>query len=574
MVLHVLSKNIQKIGRRSESNICPSLSGWEGRSQVLCSSDQSMYHCLLARDDFYLEACITAIYVEPGYFPRIAEGLDRLYKEPCPSDMYQPEGEMSNRFKKVKCTYMKAKCDGLGEEYCNHGNTTQDVECRCDYLKGYRAYRYFLQNPERKKCYTKKEEDGCMMFPCSNSSEELNPAYQCVPVCEYGYHRPPDKSNCIPNKTTSVKPDIATTVPNQRTTTAAPPVHTHPSLSPDYKTPQTSSKVENWKIAGIIVAVILTVVVVILVIYFLMEKYFRIHTNYGHFIQKAHNETVILEADVPHFPCFDIEFQWKLIRNEDDGDEESDLPENDRFQVNSEVRSRSSLTISSITVKDEAEYVCRANLKCWKRIADRYATKLIVKGGDFYHTPVPSPKLETKASAEIENISGTPLPGVGTTVIYRSGQTITGDATFNIYNIKNYGKNNSADDDDEDQEDKHNKKKKHKKPKRHRNSSSSSNEYVPLMDRKPQKHFSLKEEKEKMDILAKSKLQIRIDDVPGDGNCLYHAFLRNKNIHNLPDNPQELRRQLVKFLESNPDAPNGTSYKDFLCLPRDQIMVT
>ena len=82
---------------------------------------------------------------------------------------------MSNRFKKVKCTYMKAKCDGLGEEYCNHGNTTQDVECRCDYLKGYRAYRYFLENPERKKCYTKKEEDGCMMVPCSNSSEELNP---------------------------------------------------------------------------------------------------------------------------------------------------------------------------------------------------------------------------------------------------------------------------------------------------------------------------------------------------------------------------------------------------------------
>ena len=31
--------------------------------------------------------------------------------------------------------------------------------------------------------------------------------------------------------------------------------------------------------------------------------------------------------------------------------------------------------------------------------------------GDSYHTPVPSPKLETKASAEIENISGTPLPG-------------------------------------------------------------------------------------------------------------------------------------------------------------------
>ncbi|XP_078339460.1 uncharacterized protein LOC111108810 isoform X4 [Crassostrea virginica] len=87
--------------------------------------------------------------------------------------------------------------------------------------------------------------------------------------------------------------------------------------------------------------------------------------------------------------------------------------------------------------------------------------------------------------------------------------------------------------------------------------------------KKMDKLLQIRIEKENLDILAKSKLQIRIDDVPGDGNCLYHAFLRNKNIHNLPDNPQELRRQLVTFLESNPLTPDGTSYKDFLCLPRD-----
>ena len=109
---------------------------------------------------------------------------------------------------------------------------------------------------------------------------------------------------------------------------------------------------------------------------------FRIHPNYEHLIQKAHNETVTLEAYVPWFSCFDIEFKWKLIKNEDDiNNEEIDLPEHERFRVNSEVRSRSTLTISSITVQDEAEYVCRANLKCWRRIADRYATKLIVRGG-------------------------------------------------------------------------------------------------------------------------------------------------------------------------------------------------
>ena len=87
--------------------------------------------------------------------------------------------------------------------------------------------------------------------------------------------------------------------------------------------------------------------------------------------------------------------------------------------------------------------------------------------------------------------------------------------------------------------------------------------------KKMDKLLQIRIEKENLDILAKSKLKIRIDDVPGDGNCLYHAFLRNKNIHNLPDNPQELRRQLVTFLESNPQTPDGTSYKDFLCLPRD-----
>lgn len=72
-------------------------------------------------------------------------------------------------------------------------------------------------------------------------------------------------------------------------------------------------------------------------------------------------------------------------------------------------------------------------------------------------------------------------------------------------------------------------------------------------------------------LLKKSKyIDLRVEDVPQDGDCLYHSFIRNNNIHGLPDSPKKLRRQLVEYLESNPNAPDGMSYKDFLCLPLDQ----
>eukprot|EP00105_Crassostrea_gigas_P018787 XP_011436996.1 PREDICTED: uncharacterized protein LOC105335031 [Crassostrea gigas] len=87
-----------------------------------------------------------------------------------------------------------------------------------------------------------------------------------------------------------------------------------------------------------------------------------------------------------------------------------------------------------------------------------------------------------------------------------------------------------------------------------------------------QKAGNLDDELKKLDaLLMKSKyIELRVEDVPGDGDCLYHSFIRNNHIHGLPDGPKKLRRQLVEYLESNPNTPDGVSYKDFLCLPLDQ----
>lgn len=72
-------------------------------------------------------------------------------------------------------------------------------------------------------------------------------------------------------------------------------------------------------------------------------------------------------------------------------------------------------------------------------------------------------------------------------------------------------------------------------------------------------------------LLKKSKYNdLRVEDVPGDGDCLYHSFIRNNHIHGLPDGPKELRRRLVKYLESNLNTPDGVSYRDYLCLALDQ----
>lgn len=82
---------------------------------------------------------------------------------------------MSNKFKKVTCDYKKNKCVDLGESYCSSGSTTSDVQCKCDYLKGYRASEYLISNPKNQTCYVKMYKwDGCVMLGCENGME-LNP---------------------------------------------------------------------------------------------------------------------------------------------------------------------------------------------------------------------------------------------------------------------------------------------------------------------------------------------------------------------------------------------------------------
>lgn len=86
-----------------------------------------------------------------------------------------------------------------------------------------------------------------------------------------------------------------------------------------------------------------------------------------------------LKASISEFYCFDIQFQWSKKR---DGDEdERDLANGRHYRIESD-GSSSSLTIEHVESQDEGHYICLANLKCWRRIADKSETALIVIGGN------------------------------------------------------------------------------------------------------------------------------------------------------------------------------------------------
>ncbi|XP_048732974.2 uncharacterized protein LOC125649466 isoform X4 [Ostrea edulis] len=389
MIFPTIGQNrLEIVGRKSSTNICPSLPQWEVRSQQLCYYDEKLYHCLLTRSDHYLEVCTKPVDVQPGHYPRISEELDKLYSEQCPEDRYQPEGAQSNKFKKVTCDYMKAKCNGLGEDYCNHGNLTVDSQCKCDYLRGYIALEYLLDNPLNKSCYSKKDAGrGCIMYTCTDPDKELNPAYMCVKKCDPGFHRPPDQFDCIQNKSTSIPSSSPVPVTDNPATTRAKPVTTS-SPATSYP-PKEKHSVEEWQIAGIVTIIVIVIVIIVLFVYFLMEKYFKIHMRHSHVMQVEPSKDAVLTAEVPGFSLCKIEFNWTFIRKEDVNHEENDCEGNDHFCIQTEGCS-SKLTISKVAVQDEADYVCSANLKCWSRIADKSSTTVIVKGGEIY-TPVPTP---------------------------------------------------------------------------------------------------------------------------------------------------------------------------------------
>nr|XP_022302238.1 uncharacterized protein LOC111110148 isoform X1 [Crassostrea virginica] len=247
--------------------MCPALSVWEARSMTFCSDDPSMYHCLEDQAGELTEICIRPTYIERGHYPVVS--IDRKVLKPvkCPPTHFQPNGQMSNEYKKIKCSYMKSVCNDDGEENCSDGNNVEDRTCRCDYTMGYRASVYFVKNPLNKACFQPSAVDnGCIMFNCSEG-KELNPAYQCVVKCRPGFHRRKYEFVCKEdNSIQSTKSEITST-----TSAITPLVPKTPSITKDFPEKVlitandsyafTAAAVTSSVIGGVVLILLITVII-------------------------------------------------------------------------------------------------------------------------------------------------------------------------------------------------------------------------------------------------------------------------------------------------------------------------
>ena len=63
-----------------------------------------------------------------------------------------------------------------------------------------------------------------------------------------------------------------------------------------------------------------------------------------------------------------------------------------------------------------------------------------------------------------------------------------------------------------------------------------------------------------------TKRGFSVHDVPADGDCLFSAIsLQLESVGIQPVEKQDLRQELVKYMEQNPVISDGLHYRDFLC---------
>lgn len=106
---------------------------------------------------------------------------------------------------------------------------------------------------------------------------------------------------------------------------------------------------------------------------------FKIHMNHPSVLKVSCSQRMYLKASISGFCCSDIQFQW--CKKVDGDEEEMDLTNDRRYRIESD-GSSSSLTIERVESQDEGHYICLANLKRWRRIADKSETTLVVIGGN------------------------------------------------------------------------------------------------------------------------------------------------------------------------------------------------
>ncbi|XP_052103619.1 uncharacterized protein LOC127737125 [Mytilus californianus] len=205
---------------------CPkSAYDWTMHAKIICTESNN-YHCLITehhRDDkqHIIECCMKPQNITRGHMPRYNLNKKDLQEIECQENYYMPTQFPSNRYRDhdvQHCKYMKSNCNMEGMKICNHGSTTTDRSCYCDYKE---LYLPELPLDPGEHCFSLKDNLCSLRNDCDRTYQELDMMYQCVNKCRNGYYRPENELICRPisiSPTITDKVTVEVSVPDSKPT--------------------------------------------------------------------------------------------------------------------------------------------------------------------------------------------------------------------------------------------------------------------------------------------------------------------------------------------------------------------
>ncbi|CAG2205945.1 unnamed protein product [Mytilus edulis] len=109
-----------------------------------------------------------------GHMPRYNLNKNELQEIECQEDYYMPTQFSSNRYRDhdvQHCKYRKSNCNMEGMKICNHGSTTTDRSCYCDYKE---LYVPDLSLDPGEHCFPLKDNECSLRKDCDRTYQELN----------------------------------------------------------------------------------------------------------------------------------------------------------------------------------------------------------------------------------------------------------------------------------------------------------------------------------------------------------------------------------------------------------------
>ncbi|CAG2198014.1 unnamed protein product [Mytilus edulis] len=304
---------------------CPDRPQWFLRADNKCKV--KVYSCLYDTEhSTYKEICRKGEDIgREGFKYILTPNPDQV---PCAARQYQPFTFTTNG--NSQCVFRKSLCKSSGQILANYGNSSTDVNCRCDYRQN---YDYIIPPKDPCSCKPPVEDCSCYIRKCDDDE---------VMIADY---------RCMKNVETILPEDIRC------------PIISRKKVPVDIKQFKQVSSSCTWsKQASVILIVVVIIYTVLIGFLFFSVPHVTsilLKSKLKLFFKRKENEFVILNGDNANIECHVKSYlpvRSVTWQKEIDGEIIQITPSKDKYEMVS--GKRPSLTITNCNAEDQGKYRC------------------------------------------------------------------------------------------------------------------------------------------------------------------------------------------------------------------------